>query len=114
MLAQAPIPCPNCDADVGGALERGDEYCVACGFEIRKCRHCGADIRDAVRGFQKFCPACNTALAPPPRPLPDDEFWTSKAGTLVRALIFLCALCALVAVAIVGVNLLSQWIASRR
>lgn len=109
-LKKQAVPCPHCNQDVSAAREAGHEYCPQCGFEFGLCRHCGTDCWETVCASEICCRTCRKNLHPDPTPLPDDVFWQSATGHLLRGIKFILALITGLAFLLTAVQAILAWI----
>ena len=109
-LTKLPVPCPHCDMDVSAAREAGHEYCPRCGFEFGICRHCGTDCWETVCAPEICCRKCGKNLHPDPAPLPDDAFWESWRGDLLRGIKFILAVVTGLGIFMTGLQVLIAWV----
>lgn len=101
-LTAGPVYCPQCSGNLRAAIARSDEYCPQCGFEFRRCRHCHTDVLADIETARFHCHACGRSLRPAEIQLPDDDFWESGFGALLRAIMFITAVAALLGFGIVA------------
>jgi hypothetical protein len=63
-----------------------------------------------VKAYEICCRKCRKNLHPDPKPLPDDEFWSSGAGDFVHAIKLIVTVLTGMALILVGiVKLFSLW-----